>query len=103
MTYVSTQHFASARPDTHSVDRAQNTIAKFIYSMGYWVQNVSRRRHLKTLDQLSDQQLLDIGLYRDDILEAGKLGYHKDVTNHLAEIARRRRHTLVRTCLGEVR
>ena len=103
MTYVSTHHFASDCPDTPSVDRAQNTIAKFTYSVGHWFQNVSRRRHLTTLSQLSDQQLSDIGLNRDDIFETAKLGFNKDVTCHLAEIARRRRQNYVRSAVRDHR
>ncbi len=102
MTYVSTQQFESACPDTPAVGHAQNTIARLIYSVGNWFQSMSRRRHLKTLGQLSDQQLSDIGLYRDDIFEATKLGYNRDVTCHLAEIARRRRQSAVRPALREV-
>jgi uncharacterized protein YjiS (DUF1127 family) len=94
MTYVSTHHFASDCADALPVERAQNTIAKLINSIGDLLRNVSRRRHLKTLGQLSDQQLSDIGLYHDDIYEAKKLGYNQDVTCHLAEIARRRRLAL---------
>lgn len=96
MTYVSTQHLASTCQDDPSINRMQYTIANLAYSIGNLLQCVSRRRHLKTLGQLSDQQLSDIGLNRDDIFETAKLGYHRDVTCHLAGIARRRRQNFVR-------
>lgn len=99
MTYVSTYHLASDCPDTLPVERAQNTIAKLIYSIGDLLRSVSRRRHLMTFKRMSDQQLSDIGLYRDDISEAKTLGYHRDVTCHLAEIAHRRRQISVRPTL----
>lgn len=103
MTYVSTQHFASACPDVPSNGQVKNTIAKLIYSIGNFIRCVSRRRHLKTLGQLSDEQLSDIGLYRNDIFEARKLEYHRDVTCHLAEIAHRRRQSSVRSTVCDHR
>ena len=103
MTYVSTHHFASDCPDALPVERAKNTIAKIIYSIASLFQSMRRRKHLKTLGQLSDQQLSDIGLYRDDIYEVKKLGYFHDVTCHLAEISRRRRQNSVRFSLCDHR
>ena len=95
MTYVSAHHLSSACPDTSSTGQVQNSISKFTYSLGHLFRRINRRRHLTILGQLSDQQLSDIGLYRDDIFEAKKLGYHRDVTCHLAEIASRRRQNSV--------
>ncbi len=96
MTYVSTHHHESTCQDEPSIGQLQSTVVKFIYSVGYLIRGISRRRHLKTLGQLSDEQLSDIGLHRDDIFEAKNLSYRKDVTCHLAEIARRRRRNFAR-------
>ena len=103
MTYVSTHHHASAYQGDPSIDRVQSKIIKFIYSVGYLIRCISRRRHLTILGKLSDQQLSDIGLNRDDIFEAKILGYHKDVTRHLAEIVRRRRQNFTRSTVRDHR
>jgi len=97
MTYVSTHHHPSTFQDDISIDRTQSIITKFAYSIGHWFRRVSRRRYLATLGQMSDQQLLDIGLYYEDIVEAATLGYHRDVTSHLADIARNRRNISVQS------
>jgi uncharacterized protein YjiS (DUF1127 family) len=90
MTYVSTHHLASTCPDETSVDRAQSTAVKLFYGISQWVRRVSRRRHLVTLGQMSDQQLADIGLYYHDIVEVSALGYDRDVTFYLAQVAHKR-------------
>ncbi len=95
MTYVSTHHHTSDCSDTPSNGQVKNTIAKLIYSVGDFLRSVSHRRHLITFRRMSDEQLSDIGLHRDDIFEAKNLSYHKDVTCHLAKIARQRRQSFV--------
>ena len=95
MTYAATRNHAPACQDDISIGRTQSSAAKLIYHIGQWVRRMSRRWHLVTLGQMSDQQLSDIGLYRDDIFEAAALGYDRDVTCHLAEIVRRRRNISV--------
>ena len=103
MTYVSTHHFASDCQDTPSNGRVKSTIANLIYSIGDLLRSFNRRRLLTTFRRMSDQQLLDIGLLRDDIFEAKTLGYHKDVTRHLAKIARRRRQNFARSAVRNCR
>ncbi len=55
------------------------------------VQRISRRKHLLALARLSNAELADIGITRDDIHESAALGLSEDVTCHLGKIAIRRR------------
>ncbi len=55
------------------------------------LQGISRRKHLVALARLSNAELADIGITRDDIHESAALGLSKDVTCHLGKIAKRRR------------
>ncbi len=55
---------------------------------------MTNRRHLASLHGLSDQQLMDIGLYRDDLHEVAALGLTEDVTTQLAQVARQRRQSI---------
>jgi len=66
-------------------------------SIRLYFRRKGRRKHLVTLNRLSDQQLSDIGITRDDVYESAALGNGEDVTCHLAKIARQRRQMIYRS------
>lgn len=92
MTYLSVHQQYDESLDT-PVARTQNLARRLINLFAVRVRLINHRKHLKTLGKMNDQQLSDIGLERNDIYEASKLGRNIDVTCHLAGIAQRRRRS----------
>ncbi len=82
----------------HTSRRSQSGIFAAIYSsIKQYLRRMGRRRHLETLNRLSDQQLSDIGITRGDIYQSASLGNDEDVTCHLARIAKQRRQLIYRS------
>ncbi len=93
MQHLSTHQQIEACNDKTLYDRARATLG----NLALLLRRIGRRRHLVSLNELSNQQLSDIGLHRDDIYESAALGMGDDVTVHLARIAKRRRYNIHRS------
>jgi uncharacterized protein YjiS (DUF1127 family) len=80
-------------PTAHA-NAAASRVARLIVRVADLVRAIAKsrmnRRHAMELAELSDHQLADIGLTRDDLASVRQLPLGQDPTASLADIVRRR-------------